>query len=63
MREREAQGCGDCRNNIWCIPEQVRYQLAGGRIEEFLCLLDPKLTKRQPAVSRSVTERNEQYQR
>ena len=63
MREGEAQGCGDCRNNIWCLPEQVRYQLAGGRIEEFLCILEPRPAAKRQTVSVSLRVNNEQHEK
>jgi hypothetical protein len=34
--------CGDCRQGDWCLPEQVRHQLTGGKIAEFICALEPK---------------------
>ncbi len=42
VAEREIQGCADCPNSNWCLPQQVDYQLAGGRSEAFPCALENK---------------------
>ena len=34
--------CGDCRQGDWCLPEQVRHQLTGGKLADFPCALERK---------------------